>query len=109
MNNSLKIYGKKLFSFAKRNYCNYKKPWINSLLAVFLVYVTFMAFRSGIIEWSNAHIFPLLKMERNGWSDSLLCVVALVCGYYSYFKTPQVIGTGWLSIMLSGWLLMVLF
>ena len=109
MNTSLKNYWNKFISVIKKYYGNYKKPWIDSLSVALIVFLTFMAFMSGIIEWCNAHVFPLLEMEGTGWSDSLLCVVALVCGYYSYFKTPKVIGTGWLSIMLSGWLLMVLF
>lgn len=112
MNKSLKNYYNKfisLINFIKRYYCDYKKPWIDSLLVAFLVLLIFMAFRPGIIEWCNNHVFPFLEMERTGWSDSLLCVVALVCVYYSYFKTPKVIGTGWLSIMLSGWLLIGLF
>lgn len=109
MNNSLKNFYNKFISSIKRHYHNYKKPWIYSLFVALLVFLTFMAFRSGIIEWCNAQIFPLLEMERTGWSDSLLCVIALACGYYSYFKTPKVIGTGWFSIMLSGWILIGLF
>lgn len=102
------IYNKSA-AFVSGWFHKYKKPLLESFFFTFLVFVVFMSFKHGIIEWTNTHIFPLLEIRRNGWSDSLLCLTAMFCGYFSFYKTPKVISTGWLSIMLSGWLLLILF
>lgn len=96
-------------AFMKKVFNAVRKPWLISIMVALLVWISFMAFRQEVISWSDTHLFPLLEMSRSGWSDLLLCCVALFCGYYSYCKTPKVISTGWLSMMFCGWLLLILF
>lgn len=96
-------------SSVKEIYKVIRQPWIEAIMVAILVWVAFMAFKPGIINWADSHIFPLLEMSRSGWSDLLLCFAAMLCGYYSNCKTPKVISSGWLSTILCGWVLFGLF